>query len=146
MITTDSGLTIAEDHEITAGMIATHYCGTDSYVNIVTGVERYKSGARKGLIKAIIAAPARKNENDEWVPGMRLQWSSDENSHVMEQDNRRYLPTMNADCTWHTTPQSHCHTCREAGKARYLARSDGRVAWWSELKVGYGIDHRDPHF
>lgn len=146
MIDTTAARTIAEDHEITVGMIATYYCGTDSYIHIVTDVERYKSGARKGQIKAILAAPARKDENGEWAPGMRLQWSSDENASVLEQDNRRYLPTPNMECSWHTTADRYCHTCKEAGKVRYLSRSEGKVAWWSELVVGYGRDYRDPSF
>ena len=146
MNVTETGLTIAQDHEIAVGMIATHYCGSDSYINIVTGVERYKSGARKGQIKAIVAAPARKDENGEWRPGMRLQWSSDENASVMEQDDHRYLATPNKECSQHTTADHHCYACKEAGKVRYLSRSEGKVAWWSRLVVGYGRDYRDPSF
>lgn len=147
MITTTTGLTIAEDSEIVPGMIGTHYVGSDSYAVIVSGVERFKSGARKGQIKAITTVKAAQGENGEWVakPHTRVMgWINQE--PVMVEQHDRFLPRVIGPCSYHNEPSAYCHSCKSAGEIRYNERSDGKVAYWSSLVVGYARDYRDPSF
>jgi hypothetical protein len=147
MITTETGLTIAEAHEITIGMIGTHSVGSDCYAVIVSGVERYKSGARKGQIKAVTAVRATQGENGEWVakPHTRIMgWIGQE--PITEEVHDRFLARTVKPCPYHTEKRSHCYNCEIAGETRYNTRCDGKVAYWSSLVVGYARDYRDPSF
>lgn len=147
MIVTDTGLTIAEANEITPGMVATHYVGSDSYAVIVSGVERFKSGARKGQIKAITTVNAEQGENGEWIakPHMRVMgWIGQE--PIMEEQHARFLTRVIGPCRYHNEPARFCHSCSIAGEIRYNERCDGKVAYWSSLVVGYARDYRDPSF
>jgi len=147
MIVTDTGLTIAEANEITPGMVATHYVGSDSYAVIVSGVERFKSGARKGQIKAITTVNAEEGENGEWIakPHTRIMgWIGQE--PIMQEEHDRFLPRVIGPCHYHSEPSRFCHSCKSAGEIRYNERCDGKVAYWSSLVVGYARDYRDPSF
>lgn len=147
MIVTATNLTIAEDHEIAPGMVATHYVGSDSYAVIVSGVERFKSGVRKGQIKAITTVRAEQDENGEWIAKPRMQimgWIGQE--PIMEERHTRFLSRTVGPCTYHDEPSRFCHSCSIAGETCYNERSEGKVAYWSSLVVGYAHDYRDPSF
>jgi hypothetical protein len=147
MIVTATGLTIAEGHEIAPGMIATHSVGSDSYAVIVSGIERFKSGARKGQIKAITTVNAEQGENGEWIakPHTRMMgWIDGE--PIMEEQHDRFLPRVIGPCTMHKETERYCHYCKIAGETRYNERCEGKVAYWSSLVVGYARDYRDPSF
>ena len=147
MIVTETGLTIAEASEIAPGMVGTHYVGSDSYAVIVSSVERFKSGARKGQIKAITTVNAEQGENGEWIANPRTKimgWIGQE--PIMEEQHTRFLSRIVGPCSYHKEPNAHCHNCAIAGETRYNERSDGKVAYWSSLVVGYARDYRDPSF
>lgn len=112
--------------EIVVGMPATHYVGSDSYACVVTRVERFKSGAKQGQIKAVEACKVghdgqpRYSHPDRFLP------------RAVQRNRRRLTDEGWIEDTW--TEQV------------LYTRYEGKVAWWSSLIVGYATDHRDPHF
>lgn len=117
------------DHEIVEGAPATHYVGTDSYASVVVKVERYKTGPKAGLVKAVYSCPAEVGEDGNLVPRPSTRWEvADSGKPFRTPDYDRFLRT------------------ERRGVARYCARSEGRIAFWNQLVVGYAEDYRDPHF
>lgn len=108
--------------EITVGMPATHYVGSDSYAVEVYAVERFKSGPLKGKVRAVITGS--RYETGEWV--QKQVYNPEDGSFSLVDDTDRFLPDKNRD--------------------RLHTRCEGKTAWWSSLAVGYARDYRDPSF
>lgn len=141
--------TMMEAQEIKAGMPATHYVGSDSYAAVVVDVEYFKSGARKGEIKAIVACKADVSDSGELTarPLMKwVGWDADKNEPVSAPEYDRFLPRVIGECNFHSKAHELCHHCKVAGQVRYESRFEGKVAYWSSLVVGYARDYRDPSF
>lgn len=144
-----STMTEVKATEIKAGMPATHYVGSDSYAAVVVDVEYYKSGARKGEIKAIVACKADVSDSGELTPRPTMKWvgwDDEKNEPITVPDYDRFLPRVIGECSFHNEPSAYCHDCKTAGRVRYETRFEGKVARWSRLVVGYARDYRDPSF
>lgn len=143
--------TMTKAQEIKAGMPATHYVGSDSYAAVVVDVEYFKSGARKGEIKAIVACKADVSDSGELTPRPYMKWvgwDADKNEPVSAPEYDRFLPRVIGACDFHSAGKVSecCHHCKVAGQVRYESRFEGKVAYWSSLVVGYARDYRDPSF
>jgi hypothetical protein len=131
---------------IAPGAKATHYVGSDSYASVVKDVERFKSGARKGQIKAIVACHIDLAEDGTFTERPHMEWVKEGDDFVPVPKYDRFLPVVQGPCPYCSTPSSICWHCNHAGDVGYFERSSGRVAYWSKLVVGEAVDYRDPHF
>ena len=135
------------EDEIVVGAPATHYVGSDSYAAIVVGVERFKTGARAGRIKAIIACNADVQEDGSLKPRPHVKWHFPEDGEpytAPEYDRFLSKDYTRSNRRWNEALGQF--VTEEETYTRYCERSEGRVAWWSSLVVGYADDYRDPHF
>jgi hypothetical protein len=107
--------------DIEVGMPATHFVGSDSYAVEVYDVERFKSGAKAGQVKAVITGSRR--EDGTW----QQKQTYVDGEFVLVDDTDRFLPVKDQ-------PERLC------------TRTEGKVAWWSSLAVGYAKDYRDPSY
>jgi hypothetical protein len=108
--------------DITVGMPATHYVGSDSYAVEVYAVERFKTGPLKGKVKAVITGS--RLDDGSWA--QKQKFDPDTETFYLVDDTDRFLPDKNRD--------------------RLHTRFEGKTAWWSSLAVGYARDYRDPSF
>lgn len=143
---------IAPD-DIKPGDPATHYVGSDSYAAVVIDVERFKSGKRKGQIKAILAANADVNEDGTLTPrphgNMIIDFAQDENGDpvaIFMPEYDRFLPREVTVTEMYWDDETGWPERREVTEIRFNERSNGKVAYWSSLRVGYAHNYRDPHF
>jgi len=106
------------DREIVAGLPATHHMVSDSYASVVTKVERFKTGARQGQIKAIESA----HVDRDGKPGF---------------STRRHLSKVV------TREQYNAETGQreQVRKIVYIGKGN---AYYDQLVVGWAVDHRDP--
>ena len=108
------------DREIRVSMPATHSVGSDSYAAVVTKVERFKSGARQGLIKSIESAWVN---HDGTVSTMTR-------THVSKVVNRQ---RYNAETRQHEAVR----------EIIYIGKGN---AYYDRLVVGWAENYRDPSY
>lgn len=119
---------------ITIGTPCTYSIGSDSYACLVTNVEFFKSGKRKGEIKAVEAAFADRDATGRLSvkPGRA---------------SRRFLPRVVGPCPRHGSENaSFCGHCAVAGTTVLDGVSEGRRVPWKRLWIGKAVDYRDPSF
>lgn len=110
------------DADIIEGAPATLYSGPSNYAAVVVSVERFKSGTRKGQVKAIETSSV----DTEGRPTWRLI--------------RKYLAYISPNCDQHTEPSIYCGTCKTAGSL-YFAQNAKR---YSTLIVGHADTYYAP--
>ena len=119
---------------ITIGTPCTYSIGSDSYACLVTNVEFFKSGKRKGEIKAVEAACADRDATG------RLFIKPGRTSY-------RFVPRVLGPCRFHGSDKSsYCGNCKTAGTTVLNGVSEGRRVPWKRLWIGKAVDYRDPSF
>ena len=119
---------------ITVGSPATHHIGGDRYACIVTAVEYFKSGKRKGELKAVEAEFA---DLDETTGKVTRKGAA----------RHRYLPRIIGPCRLHgLNNQRICGECARVGKTVLDGTYEGRRATWERLTIGKAEEYRDPSF
>ena len=144
---------IAPD-DIKPGDLATHYVGSDSYACMVVEVERFKSGKRKGQIKAISTVNVDLDDDGTVIPRPHSQsiivdFSEDADGNpvpVFMPKFDRFLPTEVETTESYWSDETGWPERRKTTEIRFYGRCNGRIAYWSSLRVGYAHEHRDPHF
>lgn len=136
------------------GEPATMYIGSDSYRMLVIAVDRYKSGAKRGQVKAIHAV----HLNHDNTPRPSVEWdytpmdAGDQPTYTygVETYTRRE-PRWTGPCYAHSRPieqqrdlipRDECFNCWEAEQPRFVEKGQD----YCTLVVGYAEDYRDPHF
>lgn len=123
-----------ETVNITIGTPCTYSVGSDSYACLITNVEFFKSGKRKGEIKAVEAAFAERDASG------RLSIKPGRTSH-------RFLPRVVGPCPRHGTENaSFCGNCAVAGTTVLDGITENRRVPWKSLRIGKAVDYRDPSF
>lgn len=132
------------------GEPATHYIGSDSYRMLVVAVDRYKSGAKRGQVKAIHAVHL--NHDNTPRPSVVWAFTGDQPTYTYGVDTyTRREPRGTGPCyaharprveTWDVIPQDECFNCWHNEQPRYVERGGDH----GTLVVGYADDYRDPHF
>lgn len=133
------------------GEPATLYVGSDSYRMLVVAVDRYKSGAKRGQVKAIHAVHL--NHDNTPRPSVEWDFTDDQPTYTYGVDTytRREPRTAGLKC-WlhedrHNAPPRNpadpdCYSCWSRSHPRFVERGGDHCA----LVVGYADDYRDPHF
>lgn len=133
-----------EGDDIQPGVPATEYVGSDSFACVVVHVERFKSGKRKGEIKAVEACWV----NEDGTPRPHLTWEfpEDGGEPTSRPKYDRFLPVVRKVREQVWPEGAEWPTTVEVDEIRFYARSNGKVAWWNGLSIGYAIDYRDPSY
>ena len=106
------------DREIRVGLPATHHMVSDSYASVVTKVERFKSGARQGQVKAIESV----HVDRDGKPG---------------HSTRRHLSKV-------VTRERYNAETRQHEKRQEIVYIGKGNAFYDQLVVGWAVDYRDP--
>lgn len=110
---TQTGIVAVED--VTVGMPATITVGSDRYAARIVEVERYKTGAKAGQVKAVTAAFT--DDDGNALECERYDHKTGEFERTLDTD--RFLVTQTYD-----------------GSLRLVGRCEGKAAWWRSLTVG----------
>ncbi len=132
------------------GEPATMYIGSDSYRMVVVAVDRFKTGAKAGQVKAIHAVHL--HYDGKVKPEINWDFTGEQPTYTygVETYTRReprrtgpcYAHSLPVDQQHDIIPRDECYNCWEVQQPRFVVKGQDHCT----LVVGYAKDYRDPHF
>jgi len=129
------------------GEPATMCIGSDSYAMLVVAVDRFKTGAKKGQVKAVHAVH---RTHDGIRPEMVWDYSGDQPIYTLAVETYTRRESRRGPCwrhsgartAWLDDNEADCFTCWDNRQPRFIEKGSD----YCSLVVGYAEDYRDPHF